>query len=321
MAVLGGSKRRLDTLAGCPQPSAVKRLGLVLLSASLAAPSLAAQAPDLVLLWRVSGMVLATPAPLQRGPTGLFWNPAAVHGAPGLALGLEVMHTPDVVSMSSVLGGLTYQVGRHLGIGLTAGRVSVGDLVRTSTSPESEEGTIPVYAQFLGAAAGTAVGPLALGAEVRLHDVRLDTESDHALTVDAGLQFSPIEGLTLGAASQFATLTLTNRVTAAYSAAAEYRVRAGRALGGQAAVLGRYGIELRANGDVEHLLGAGLALGDRLQVDVAVLRADGYETAAWQPVVGVEFRAGRYRVGVARGSGLNGIGATYRIGLNAGLLP
>jgi hypothetical protein len=297
------------------------RPGWVVFALPLAAAPLRAQAPDLALLWRVSGTVLTTPAPLQQGPIGVFWNPAAVHGAPGLALGLEVMHTPDVVSMSSLLGGVTYQLGRYLAFGLSAGRVSVGDLVRTSTSPASEEGSIPVYAQFVGAVAGTGVGPLTVGAELRLHDVRLDTEDDQGVTVDLGFQLYPVAGLTLAAASQFATLDLAGGATAAYSAAAEYRVRAGRALGGRAAVLGRYGVEIRANGDIEHLVSAGLGLGERLLVDVAVLRADGYGTAAWQPVVGVEFRAGRYRVGVARGSGMNGVGATYRIGLNAGVLP
>lgn len=321
MAVQGGSKRRLDTPPRCPQPSAVKRLGWAILGVPLAAGPLAAQAPELALLWRVNGSVLTAPAPLQPGPIGVFWNPAAVQSVPGLALGLEVVHTPDVVSMSSLLAGVTYQVGSHLGVGISAGRISVSDLVRTSTSPGSEEGSIPVYAQFAGVAAGTAVGPVAVGAELRLHDVRLDTDNDHGLTADVGLQLRPIAGLTIGAASQFATLNLAGGATAAYSAAAEYRVGAGHALGGRAALLGRYGIELRANGDVEHFLSTGLALGDRLRVDVAMQRADGYGTGAWQPVVGVEFRAGRYLVGVARGSGMNGVGATYRIGLNAGVLP
>ena len=73
--------------------------------------------------------------------------------------------------------------------------------------------------------------------------------------------------------------------------------------------------------DLEHAVSAGLALADRLRVDVALLQANEYGSSAWQPVVGVEFRAGRYVVGAARGSGLNGVGATYRIGLNAGVLP
>ena len=321
MAVQGGGKQRLDTPLGYRQPSAVKRLGLVLLTALALAPPLGAQAPDLTLLWRVSGGVLTTPAALQQGPIGVFWNPAAVHGTPGLGLGLEVMHTPDVVSMSSLLGGVTYQIGHYLGVGLCGGRVSVGDLVRTSTSPESEQGDIPVYAQFVGAAAGTAVGPLSVGAELRVHDVRLDADAEQSLTVDVGVRVRPTANLTLAAASQFATLDLSGDPAAAYSAAAEYRVRPGSALGGRALVLGRYGIEVRGNGDVEHLVSAGLGLGDRLRVDLAMLRADGYGTAAWEPVIGVEFRAGRYRVGVARGSGLNGVGATYRIGLNAGVLP
>ena len=86
-------------------------------------------------------------------------------------------------------------------------------------------------------------------------------------------------------------------------------------------MLGRYGIELRGSGELEHMVSTGVGLADRLRVDVALLRADAYGSAAWQPVVGIELPIGRYVVGVARGSGLNGVGATYRIGLNVGVLP
>jgi hypothetical protein len=265
--------------------------------------------------------VLTAPAPLQAGPIGVFWNPAAVSSAAGLAFGLEVLQTPDVVSMSSVLGGVTYRVGRALSFGVSGGRISVGDLVRTTTSPESEQGDIPVYAQFVGGVVGTAVGPLAIGAEVRLHDARLDTERDNGLTLDVGVRARPVGGLTIGVASQFATPDFSATATAAYSAAGEYRLAAGRLWGGRLAVLGRYGLELRGSGALEHMVSAGVELAERLQVDVALLRADAYGSAAWQPVVGVELQIGRYLVGVARGSGLNGVGATYRVGLNVGVLP
>jgi hypothetical protein len=322
MAVQGASKPRLDTSLGCRQPSAVQPLGRAAFVALLlpAAP-LSGQAPDLTLLWRVNGGVLTTPAPLQAGPIGVFWNPAAVGSTPGLAFGLEVLQTPDVVSMSSVLGGVTYRVGRALSLGVSAGRISVGDLVRTTTSPESEQGSIPVYTQFLGAAVGTAVGPLALGAQLRVHDARLDTQKDDGVTLDVGVQARPLSGLTIAVASQFATPAFAATATAAYSAAAEYRIAAGRLWGGRVAVLGRYGVELRGSGELEHMASAGVGLADRLRVDVALLRADAYGSATWQPVVGVELQIGRYVVGVARGNGLNGVGATYRISLNVGVLP
>lgn len=321
MAVSEGSKPRLDTPSHSLQPWAVKRLGWVLLVTVFPSGPLQGQAPDLALLWRVHGGALTTPAPLQTGPIGLFWNPAAVNSVPGLALGLEVLHTPDVVSMNSLLAGLTYRLGPRLSVGLSGGRISVSDLVRTSTSPESEQGDIQVYAQFVGGTVGGTIGPLAVGAEVRVHDVRLDTEKDDGLTLDVGVHVRPFAALTLAAASRFATIDVAGRATAAYTAAAEYRLASGRLWGGRAALLGRYGIELRGTGDLEHAVSAGLALADRLRVDVALLQANEYGSSAWQPVVGVEFRAGRYVVGAARGSGLNGVGATYRIGLNAGVLP
>lgn len=323
MAHEEGSKRRLDTHLGASHPSPMPRLHPALLTAAVAwsAPLPArAQAPEWAELWRVAAVPLAAPAPLASGPTGVFWNPAAVRDVGGLAGGLEVLQTSEVVSLRAVAGALTYRLGKAASVGLAAGRVSVADLVRTTSSPVSEEGEIPVFAQFLGAVAGTSVGPVALGAQVRLHDARLDVRSEDGVTVDLGVRIDALGPVAVAAATHFASPRLEGGPTTDYFAAAEYRLGTSRVWGEPAVVLVRYGLGVRGTGDVEHGVGGGLAFGDRLRVDAAFRRELAYDVAVWRFALGLAFRAGRYVIAAARGSGINEVGAAYRIGLSAGVL-
>ena len=77
----------------------------------------------------------------------------------------------------------------------------------------------------------------------------------------------------------------------------------------------------REGNGLEHGLGLGLALADRLRADALVTRELAYGVAEWRPSVGVAFRVGRYALTAARASGLNGLGATYRIGLDVDVIP
>jgi hypothetical protein len=298
----------------------VKRFLPVLVVGFGAARTAAAQAPDWAELWRVAGVTLASPAALERGPTGVFWNPASVRDVGGLAGGVEVVHTPEALNLSGVLGALTYRLGRVGSIGVSAGRVSVGDLIRTTTSPTSEEGEIPVFAQFVGAVAGTSVGPVAVGAQLRFHDARLDALSADGVTMDVGVRTEPLGPFVVAAATHFASPRLARRPTTDYYAAAECRVGTSRVWGAPAMVIARYGMDLRASGGLEHSLSGGLAFGDRLRVDAGFQREISYDLGTWRFAVGLAFRAGRYVIVATRGSGINQVGPTYRIGLSAGVL-
>jgi len=55
-------------------------------------------------------------------------------------------------------------------------------------------------------------------------------------------------------------------------------------------------------------------------MDASVVRETGYQTAGWRPAVAVSVRVGKYQLGIARSNGLNDLGATYRIGLDATLI-
>jgi hypothetical protein len=289
------------------------------LGAWLAAPvGLAAQAPPWADLWRVANGTLAQPGAVADAPTGAFWNPAAVVGLPGLRVAVEAFQTSEVVNVQGVLVGAGYGLGRRAGLGVLAGRMSVGDLIRTTGSPVSVEGEIPVYSQFIGAVAGARAGPLHAGAGLLVHDARLDGLDEQGVTLDLGVRASPFAGLTLGAATHLGLPPVSDGPATEYLLGAEYGFAIAPVLGLESRMHARYGATIRQESASEHLATAGLLLGRRLMIDAGVLWAGGYGTGAWQPVLGLAFRAGAYRVGIARGNGAGGTGGAYRLTLAIG---
>jgi hypothetical protein len=285
----------------------------------LASPvPLAAQAAPWADLWRVANGTLAEPAAVATSPTSAFWTPAAVVGPSGPRFAVDAYQTPEVVNVAGLLIGATYGFADRAGVGLVAGRVSVGDLIRTSTSPVSEEGSIPVYAQFVGAAAAGRIGPFRAGASLLLHDARLDQREEGTVTVDAGVRVTPIAGLALGATTHLGNAVITDGPATEYLLGAAYAFGIPPVLGMEAALQARYGITIRQVGSAEQLGTLGLLLARRLMIDAGVIWAGGYGTAAWQPLLGLAFQAGPYRVGIARGSGASGIGGAYRLTLGIG---
>lgn len=277
------------------------------------------QVPGWADLWRVAASTVAGPLALERGPTGMLWNPAAVGDLPGLAVGVDVLQTPDVLGIGGVVAAITQGIGSRVGIGAMVGRLAVQDLVRTTTSPTSRAGTIPVYTQFAALITGAALGPARVGAVVRAHDSRFDTAQEDGITADIGVRVSPIRSLTLAAATHFADPPFRRGAGTAYYGAAEFAITTTTIWGSRFLVIGQYGIAHEERAGLEHRFTAGLALDDRLRVDWGWAREQGYGDASWRPTIALWFRAGRYRVAVARSDGLNGLGASFRLGLNAAL--
>jgi hypothetical protein len=276
---------------------------------------LAAQASSWADLWRIADGTLVQPGAVADAPAGAFWNPAALGGARRAGVALEAFQTPEVVNVQGVLVGASIGIGSQLGLGLLAGRMSVGDLIRTTSSPVSVEGAIPVYSQFLGAAAAAGAGPFWGGASLLVHDARLDQIDDQGVTVDLGVRFTPVAGLVLGGATHLGSALVTGGPATEYLLGAEYGGAIPPVLGLDSRLLGRYGLTIRESAASEHLGSVGLLLARRLLIDAGVIWAGGYGTGAWQPVLGVAFRAGSYRVGIARGQGSGGTGGSFRVTL------
>jgi hypothetical protein len=231
-----------------------------------------------------------------------------------------VLQTPDVVGLSGLVAGASTWIGSRIETGVIGGRMDVDDLVRTTTSPVSS-GSIPVYAQFVGVNAGARLGMVTLGALVSLHDVRFDLDHSDGFTTDLGVRVVPFERLTVAAATHWLPADLSDQPNTDFFAGAQYAIREAPIWGARARVTARYGITLRQHTDADHTVGLGLVLDDQFSVDGAWARETAFGVSQWRPEVAVAFRVGHYTVAVGRGGGLNGLGPTYRIGLDAGARP
>lgn len=311
------ASKALDIPSRVAEAWAVRELILVAAAHAVVAP-LGAQAPQAADLWRVATTALVVPAGLERGPTAGFWNPAAHRGG-RLAAGLEVVQTSDILGLSGLIAGASFRWGPGR-LSLEMARVEIRDLVRTTSSPSSQAGSIPVYEQFAGAGAQLERGPLRVAATARLHDSRFDVVHEQGVTLDIGVVISPLPRLTLAAATHFMPWDLADRATTDYYAAAEYGVLSGLSvLGTSADLFARYGTTRRSSADVEHTLGLGATLNGRLSIDGAVTSESAYGLRYWRPALGVSLGVGRYTIGLARSEGLNDLGATYRVGLDVEL--
>jgi hypothetical protein len=209
--------------------------------------------------------------------------------------------------------------GKHVRLGISGGRIDVRDLVRTSSSPTSE-GTIPVFTQFLGVAGQYEAGGLVIGGLFRLHNARFDLETDNGFTLDFGARYRASSRLVVAAATHFLPVDFSDRETTDYYAGIEYTALPSLSIGHVAAqVLTRYGVTYRAAESLEHMVGGGLTLGSHFHLDVSLVREASNQTSGWRPAVAVSVLVGKYQLGVARSNGLNDLGATYRIGLDARL--
>ncbi len=275
----------------------------------------AGQAPQAATLWDIPATTLTSPPALETGATAAFWNPAAVLGSHGFTIGAQAIQTPEVLGLNGMLLGLGEPLTSRLSIGLIFGRVEISDLVRTSTSPIAEPGSIPVYEQMGGIAVGARIGPASIGGLVRGHDARFDVFREAGLSADLGVRMAPVRGLTVAAATRFAPVRPGARAPARYYAGIEYRTIDAPLWGTPTAMVARYGVLTRGDGALEHTAGAGVELASRVTVDAAVTREDAFGDIDWRTVLGVGIRAGRFDIVAARGSGLRGIGANFRAGL------
>jgi len=328
MALQRGNKHSLTRLRAPAKLATVQRLRALsgaLLWSSLAG-TVSAQAPASADMWRLSAATLPGPAALESGANGAFWNPAAAWGTSRLRAGVEVLQTPDVLGVTGLVAGASYRWAEAVAGQVLVGRIQVADLVRTTTSPTSDLGAIPVYEQMLGVGAAVRRGPFAGGALLRGHDSRLDARRDHGVTLDLGFRLA-LPRLSLAAATHFFPLDIGSRDFTDYYAAAEAHPASPRVWGTPGRLLLRYGVSVRRGSGVEHGWSAGLELDQRFRLDGAVVREVGYADggakrleASWRPAIGVQLRVGRYAIAAARSSGLGGLGASYRIGLDVDVL-
>jgi hypothetical protein len=290
---------------------------LFILAVAAATTRAGAQAPAAAELWRVAAASLASHPTLQVGATSSYWNPASPLGQRGVAAGIQVFHTPAALGLSGLLLGGSLPLVGPVRAGLVVGRMQIRDLVRTTTSPDSEQGSIPVYEQFGGAHLAVHSSAFQAGLLLAVHNARFDIESETGFTLDIGFRARPFRRLTIAAATHLLPITLTSEPTTDYYAGAEYVVLDQWKLSTFVARLAlQYGATYRNAGDLDHTVTAGFSVNEQVYVDAAVTNESAYGQRQWRPGLALGLRFGRYTVLFSHGTGLNDVGGTYRIGLD-----
>jgi hypothetical protein len=268
-------------------------------------------------LWRLAGGTVPVPLALAVGAAG-FWNPAQPDS--GSVAGLELIQTPATIGAAGLLGGVRLRLGRVGQVGIAYGRISMRDLVRTSLSPDPDGAPVQYYTHAGRASWTRALGRATIGAAVALHETRLDVSTERRMSLDVGARYAVGSRLALAAATHLFSRFASDPAQDIF-AAAEFRLWRGELWSGSgpAAVRARYGVAVANGVGADHHLGAGLDVGGAFAADVEVVREAGYEAPAWRPVVGVQFRIGRYRIVFAGDAGPRQIGVAYRVGLEARL--
>src|SRR5437762_3141767 len=192
-------------------------------------------------LWRVAATTLPLPPALSTSGAAAFWNPAqpAIPARASLAFG--GIETAPTVGASGVIATARVRV-RPLGhVGLVYGRMGIGDLVRTSLSPDPDPGTIPYYTQTLGATWSSALGGggTALGATLAYQQTQLDAEQSNRWTLDVGARRSFSDAVTLAAATHFFSRFATGDAAQELYGGVEVRVWHGPLWGTRGTLRGR----------------------------------------------------------------------------------
>jgi hypothetical protein len=280
-------------------------------------PVLASQQSAGSELWRLAAVTIPLPPALATGAAAAFWTPAqeSDHGQ----LGLDLLQTPAVVGATGLIGAVRVPV-RHFGaVGVVYARMGLGDLVRTTDSPDPDGESIPFYAQSGGITWSNAYGRTGVGATVTYHDTRFDGTRAERWSVDFGLSQDIGDRVRIAIATRGLT-RLANDPSQDIDAGAEYRLWRGILWGTTPGrLVGRYGIAFGRPGGVDHELGAGLDIGTPVTLDVVLSREASYGNAVWRGAAGLRVSVGRYRVSFARDGGVSDLGSTFRVGLEANL--
>jgi len=303
----------------------MQRIGLLVLGLFWAASGGAAgqQAAAGSTLWRVAATTLPIPTALATGAAAAFWNPAQVPDSapPKLQLAFEAIQTPSAVDATGMIATVRSSAGRFGQVGLLYGRVGLSDLTQTIDSPDPTGGTIPVYTFAFGATWARRIAGTNLGATIASQATRLDASRSDRWTFDFGASRNFAgDRLRVALATHFFSSLKFNDPAHDLYAGIEARLWQGSVSDGRDRVVvrGRYGLAFGHGFPADHQLGVGAELVRKVSFDLMVAREGGYSSGAgWRPVAGLGLTVGKYRVTLARDTGVNEVGSAYRVGVEA----
>src|SRR5437660_1207294 len=208
--------------------------------------SLAGQEAAGTQLWRVAAATLPIPTALATGGAGAFWNPAQLIDSARVRLSIEGIQTPATVGATGVLATAIVRIDRAVRVGLVYGHMGLGGLVRTSYSPDEDEGSIPYYTEALAGVWSGTFRSTTVGAALGYHEVRLDQVVRNRITFDVGASQRINDVLRVAAATHFFSHFQTNHPAQDLYGAVDFRFFRGPLWdGGPVANLrARYGVAL-----------------------------------------------------------------------------
>ena len=292
------------------------RAGLLLSFLWLLPRGAFAQASVVSDLWRIAAGTEVVPMSLTEGGTAPLWTPAVSLGEhERLRVGAEAINSPSEIGVSGGLLAVATRVP-HVGVvSIGYGRLNVADISLTETSPEAI-GTMAIYNQAVSIGVSRNVAPGVVGGvALRYLSGELGPATRSQLGVDFGAQYATTH-FRLGGATRFFDPTLRVAAGAAsYNLGAEYRSSPFDAWGARARVLLRYGVTASRGESAEHLMSAGVALGETLALDAGASAERASGDAVLRSRLAIAIGSGPFRIQIGRDGGVNGFGATYRFGL------
>lgn len=269
-------------------------------------------------LWRLAATTLPSPPALARGAVAVLWNPAQPFTPHG-AVALDAIETPAAIGASGVLAVARVRAAGGA-LGFIYGRMELGDLVRTTVSPDPVGDPIPFYTQTAGVTYARATGATIVGASALVHDTKIDGHRGSRATFDLGVARSIGSVLRIAAATHFLSSVSTSNAAQELYAGAELRMWHGPLWGAQHARFdASYGVSFGRGASADHYLGGRLSFEDRLAAELVLVREKSYCCAALRGTAGIDLGIGRYRLRLARDTGVQDLGSAFRVGLEARL--
>jgi|SRR5438552_150810 len=299
----------------------MQRIGVLVVGLlALGGPGAPAQQATGTTLWRVAATTLATPPALALGPSAAIWNPAQTEDGARLQVGIDAIQTPSAVDATGVIATVRVPAGSLGQVGVLFGRVGLSDLSQTIDSPDPTGGVISVYTFAAGATWSRIVARTSLGATLAFHETRLDESRADRWTMDVGASRTFAgDRLRVAAATHFFSSLKANDPAQDIFAGIEGRIWSGAFSNDRVVVRGRYGISFAHGFPADHQFGAGAEFSKTVALDLMLAREGAYgdRGASWRPVAGVRIVIGKYRITLARDTGVNDLGSAYRVGVDA----
>lgn len=295
----------------------MRRSALLLFGSVLLPGSLAAQlVPGRDLLSFPLGLTTEAPALGTTAGFGL-WNPASVRVPEGSRARFAVgtMSAPVDVAVTAQLATVAarWRDGTTIGIGIA--HASVNDLLRTDSDPQSIGDEIQYATTLVSLMAAHPLGPVTLGAALRVRSGRLDNISRHAVSVDLGVIS---RGLGSRDVRLAASTFLASAVSNEHERAQLLTAIDARLVGTDSLRTSRIGASYTAgDGLTRETFGYVAARWARLEGRLGAARTEAFGHTNWRGRLGVAFHHRAYVIGVAREEGAGNLSATYQFTLSS----